>query len=581
MGFSNGAAQRQSIELLTIAPHPQPPASSTRTSSSAEQLSTGAQTDTGDSMEEEPFRATKTVLLAGLAIFLIILAAAIDATSLSIALPIVTERLKGTAIQAFWAGTSYLVTSGVMQPVIGGLSHVFGRKEMVLISCALVGRVIQGIGGGGILALGEILITDLVPLEVRGVWLGMFGFAWAIGTVTGPLMGGAFAEAGHSGWRWIFWINLPMIGLGTIATICFLRIKRLPGSIYEKAQQFDWFGSVLFVASSVSFLVPVSWGGILYEWNSWHTLVPLLLGAAGMVASFFYERWLTMRALDEEGNFISQSRLIKPIIPFTIFSNRTLNLLFLYTMVHGCLLWSLMYFLPLYYEGVKGYRPVVSGVAVLPETFLIAPMSIIAGYAVSKTGRYRWAIWIGWAITILGFGILYLLDAGTSIPAFIFINVPVAIGTGLSFTSMSLAVQASGRPQDAGHSITFYSFIRVFGQSIGVAISGAIFQNQLRKKLSAYPLLSSQAKQFSQDATELVSIIKAMPPGLARDQLVDAFADALKVIWVVMTAFAAAVFFTTFLLKDYSLKQQHTTRQGIDEGSDKEELEKGSTDRLT
>ncbi|KAI5291245.1 hypothetical protein KEM54_005747 [Ascosphaera aggregata] len=239
-------------------------------------------------------------------------------------------------------------------------------------------------------------------------------------------------------------------------------------------------------------------------------------------------------------------------------------------MVHGCLLWSLMYFLPLYYEGVKGYKPIISGVAVLPETFLIAPMSILAGYAVSKTGRYRWAIWIGWGITILGFGILYLLDANTSIPAFIFINVPVAIGTGLSFTSMSLAVQASGRPQDAAHSITFYSFIRVFGQSIGVAISGAIFQNRLQKNLSQYPLLSSQAKQFSQDATELVSIIKAMPPGLAREQLVDAFANALKVIWIVMTAFSAAVFLSTILIKDYSLKQDHRTLQGIDEGTDKE-----------
>lgn len=205
-------------------------------------------------------------------------------------------------------------------------------------------------------------------------------------------------------------------------------------------------------------------------------------------------------------------------------------------------------------------------------------MSVFAGYAVSKLGRYRWAIWIGWGITILGFGLLYLLDANTSIPAFIFINVPVAIGTGLSFTSMSLAVQASGRPQDAAQSITFYSFIRVFGQSIGVAISGAIFQNQLQKKLSQYPLLSSQAKQFSQDATELVSIIKAMPPGLAREQLVEAFAGALKVIWIVMTAFAAAVFFTTIFIKDYSLKQEHTTRQGIDEGSDKDDVEKKSDD---
>ncbi|KAI5285640.1 hypothetical protein KEM54_000410, partial [Ascosphaera aggregata] len=263
--------------LPSAGEHLQPLVSPTTICASTEHLSTGEKTETGDESRGKPFHATRAIKLACIAICLIILAAAIDATSLSIALPVVTQRLQGTAIQAFWTGTSYLVTSGVMQPVIGGLSHVFGRKEMVLISCAfffvgslicalsndftmmLVGRVIQGIGGGGILALGEILITDLVPLEVRGLWLGVFGSMWAIGTVTGPLMGGAFAEAGLSGWRWIFWINLPMIGIGTVATVWFLRIKRLPGSTLEKAQRFDWFGSVIFVASTVSFLVPVSW----------------------------------------------------------------------------------------------------------------------------------------------------------------------------------------------------------------------------------------------------------------------------------------------------------------------------------
>lgn len=109
----------------------------------------------------------------------------------------------------------------------------------------------------------------------------------------------------------------------------------------------------------------------MYDWSSWHTLLPLLLGLAGMTAFGFYEYKLSMRAFDEDGKEIMDHH-VQPIIRFSVFDNWTLRLLFLQTLVHGMILWSLLYFLPLYYEGVKGYTPLLSGVAVLPETLLIA-----------------------------------------------------------------------------------------------------------------------------------------------------------------------------------------------------------------
>lgn len=192
-------------------------------------------------------------------------------------------------------------------------------------------------------------------------------------------------------------------------------------------------------------------------------------------------------------------------------------------------------------------------------------MAIVVGIVSSRTGGYRWAIWIGWGITTLGFGLLYLLDPNISIVAFVFLNIPVAIGTGMAFSSMSLGVQAAGRPQDAGHSITFYSFIRVFGQALGVAIGGVIFQNQIQQKLRAYPSLAASAEDYSRDATELVGIIKGMDDGLRKTQLVQAYADALKMIWVVMAALSGAVFISSFVLKRYSLDQEHKTLQGFKE----------------
>lgn len=201
-------------------------------------------------------------------------------------------------------------------------------------------------------------------------------------------------------------------------------------------------------------------------------------------------------------------------------------------------------------------------------------MSIIVGIVSSKTGRYRWAIWIAWAITTCGFGLLYLLDPDTSIPAFIFLNVPVAIGTGMAFTSMSLGIQAAGRPQDAGHSITFYTFIRVFGQSLGVGVGGVILQNQVRKNVSKYPLLAPLAMEYSRDSTVIASTIQNMKPGIERTQLVQAYADSIKTVWLVMATLSGVVFISTLFLKPYSLDQKLETLQGFNSEDGEKERER-------
>lgn len=200
-------------------------------------------------------------------------------------------------------------------------------------------------------------------------------------------------------------------------------------------------------------------------------------------------------------------------------------------------------------------------------------MSIIVGIVSSQTGRYRWAIWIAWAITTFGFGLLYLLNPNTSITAFIFLNVPVAIGTGMAFTSMSLGIQAAGRPQDAGHAITFYSFVRVFGQSLGVGVGGVVLQNQMRKNLSKYPVLAPAATEYSRDSTAVVSIIQNMEPGIEKTQLVQAYADSIKTVWLVMAALSGAVFISTLFVKGYSLDQQLDTLQGLSSGDREKERE--------
>jgi len=207
----------------------------------------------------------------------------------------------------FWAGTSYLLTSAVFQPFIGALSDVFGRRELLLLSlllftlgttvcCAaenftslLSGRAIQGIGGGGIIVMVLVIFTDIVPLRQRPKYNGYVQMAWAFGTITGPLVGGAFAQ--HVTWRWIFYINFPFCGIGLLMIPIVVNLEKPKASSSYMFSRVDWVGGFLFIGSTTTFLMAVTWGGLQYPWGSYQTLVPLLVGIAGCFATVAWEIW--------------------------------------------------------------------------------------------------------------------------------------------------------------------------------------------------------------------------------------------------------------------------------------------------
>lgn len=290
----------------------------------------------------------------------------------------------------------------------------------------------------------------------------------------------------------------------------------------------------------------------MYSWSSWRTLVPLILGFAGLVAFAPYEMYVAK----------------EPMVRFSIFSKGSSKALYYQTFIHGVVLWSLLYYEPIYFEGVKGYSPILTGVALFPETFTVAPASIVVGITVAVTGRYRWALWIGWVLTVLGSGLLYLQDVHTATVAWVFINLVAGLGTGMLFAGMGIAIPASALPKDMAHAVAFFSFFRAFGQGVGVAVGGVIFQNEIKKKLLGYPILAPNASEYSQDAAGLVQVIKEMADGLAKTSLLQAYADSLKIIWVVMCGLAATALVTNFAVKAYTLEVAIETEQGF-RGKDK------------
>lgn len=474
----------------------------------------------------------------------------------------IADALNGTAIEAFWAGTSFLVASTVFQPTFSMISDIFGRKwtlfgavvaftvgSIVAAVCKsmpvmLVGRCIQGVGGGGIIALTEVLIADLIPLRQRGKWMSIRSLTWSLGTVIGPIIGGALAE---SAWRWIFWLNLPFCGLGLIFIPIFMNLRQEFQPLKDRLKTVDFGGAVIFTGSLTSFLVPLSCGGIMYSWSSWRTLVPLMVGVAGLAAFVVYEITVPSR----------------PLIPMKIFQHGTVVFNYLACLLHGIILWCMLYYLPLYYESALGYKAVIAGAAILPLTFTIAPLSAVTSILISVTGKYRWALWSGWSVSTLGLGLLYLLDSQTTVPQWIFITVVPGLGLGVLFSSMMLAVQASPDPQFISITAAMAAFFRTLGQTVGVAIGGVVFQNRIHKEFLGRPLLAAMADSWTQEAASLVQYIQSLPQNAMRGEMESAYADALGIVWLVLCGAAGLGLVSCFFVKGSSMDQEFQPAQGM------------------
>ncbi|KAI0648750.1 iron permease [Trametes meyenii] len=502
------------------------------------------------------------VFLSGLVVEVL---SALDLSAISTALPTIVGHLNGTDF--IWAGSAYTIASTAVLPFVGDLASTFGRKPvlMAFILCfalgsalcggaqnmnmLIAGRAVQGFGGGGCLASVQIINADMVPLPERGKFQGIIACLWAIACSAGPPIGGALANAGS--WRWLFFLNLPLCGLSLALTYIFLRVRKPSTSLREKVAEMDWVGIVLLVGSTTAFLIAMTWGGLRFAWSSVHVLVPMIIGAVGIVSFFVVEAfWLKRPTVTLQ-------------VPSFLFTSRTTLSGYIGTFFHGVVSIALIYYIPIYFQATQGASAIGSGVDMFPVVILIPVFAVITGVSVQIVHRYRPQNCLGWVMMVVGFGVLSILTEKSSRAAYIGLQVPASIGVGMIWISTPFAILAPLPFSNSPHALAFFIFTRSFAQSWGIVIAGTIVQNVLQRELPKAFLAA--LPQGAQIAYAAIPTIPHIQDAVVRDEVRAAFAHATRLVWQVMIGFAGAGLLSTLLMREEKLKKSLDERWGLEE----------------
>jgi EmrB/QacA subfamily drug resistance transporter len=488
----------------------------------------------------------REVLIVFSGLMLGMLLAALDQMIVSTALPTIVGDFGGLQ-HLSWVITAYLLTSTASVPLYGKLSDIYGRKPLFQIAIAvfLVGsllsgasqsmlqlilfRGIQGLGGGGIMAMAMAIIGDIVSPRERGRYQGYTGAVFAFSSVAGPLLGGVFTD--QLSWRWVFYINLPT---GILALIVTSMVLKLPDRRLD--HRIDYLGSTLMVAGVSCLLLVTTWGGTEYAWTS-PTIIGLAVAGTLLMLLFVGQEY----------------RAREPLLPLRLFRVRIFSVSSTISLIVGATMFGAVAFLPVYLQIVQGVSATSSGLRLIPLMLGVVGTSVTSGWLITKTGRYRVYPIAGMAITIVGLLLLSRLAAHTGMieaSAYMFV---LGVGVGMVMQVMVLAVQNAVDYRDLGTATAGVNFFRSMGSAFGVAIFGSILTNRLEYNL---PRELPQASGIS--AGQLLGSTPAQLhalPAAVREGAVRAFSMSLHTMFLWVVPLAVVAFALTWLLQEIPLRE--------------------------
>jgi EmrB/QacA subfamily drug resistance transporter len=505
---------------------------------------------------EAPPKARSLRIVMG-ALMLCLLLAALDQTIVATALPTIVGDLGGLD-QISWVITAYLLSSTVSVPLFGKISDLYGRKvtlqatiAIFLLGSVLAGvaqsmlqlilaRGVQGVGGGGIMAMTFTILGDILSPRERGKYVGYFTGVFASASVIGPLVGGFFVD--HVSWRWVFLINLP---LGALAMAVAARYLFIPRTI--RHHSIDFLGAFLLTVSVTSVLLASAWGGQEYAWGS-----PQIIGlfTIGIIVALAF--------------LVQERRAQEPILPLRLFSDRVFTVSVTLSALLGSVMIGASTFLPLFLQVVTGASATSSGLLLIPMMAGVVLGSNVAGRLVHRTGRYKAYPIIGIALALIGLVLLSMIETTTTR---LFISVAmgiVGVGIGASMPIMTIAVQNTAPQADMGAATSAVNFFRTLGSALGVAAFGTVLSTRLAGTIEEHlpgtalddSLLSSPESIRNLPADEYAAVA-------------DGIANGVSALFLFALPLVVLAFGLAFLLKEVPLRDelnvQAATVEGLEE----------------
>ncbi|PGH03296.1 hypothetical protein GX51_04166 [Blastomyces parvus] len=509
----------------------------------------------------------KQIAVVMFALCLALFLAALDMSIIATALPTISSQFNASESGYSWMASSYLLGNAAVIPLWGKLSDIWGRKPIIVFAnilfllsslmCALApntatliaGRAIQGVGGGGLVLLGQICVGDLFSQRYRPIYYAMFGMTWAIAGSLGPVVGGIFTE--KVSWRWCFYINLPFGGLALATLIIWLKIDTPKTPLIAGLRTIDWLGTIVVIGGTLMFLFGLEFGGVTRPWNSATVICLIVFGAMTLGIFVIIERKVAKY----------------PILPMSLFADSSNVFTLLLNWSHASNFIAGAFFLPLYFQTVLGTSPIMSGVYILPQAVSLSVVSFIIGFVIRKTGTYVEYIRLGMLVMTLGTGLYIDFKPYTSWPRLVIYQVIAGIGTGPNFQAPLLALQSRVPQSEVSTATSTHSFVRQLSTASSIVLGGVVYQNVLKQ--SGSKLLAALGPELAESflgnfagsrAESLAALTQTQ-----QDIVLDIYNVAFSRVWIFYTAIGAVGCVFGFFIRKKELSRDHEiTKTGLE-----------------